>query len=117
MKNSTVNCKKPLTKEEIVARATTHHFVSIKDLLIGLENHQRLLCQLHILSWCQKKAVGPGPFGVTIVESYSAHKKCALFVGWVDKYFDTSLYKLLSDLQFLHPEREFNLVCEAVMTG
>ena len=36
-----------------MAEATTHNFVdSVKELLLSLK---RLLCQLHILSWCQKK--------------------------------------------------------------
>lgn len=55
MKNSTVNCKKPLTKEEIVARATTHHFVSIKDLLIGLKNLQRLYVSSTFCPGAKKK--------------------------------------------------------------
>lgn len=58
----------------------------------------------------KRKAVGPGPFGLVTVESYSANKKCLLFVGWVDKYIDSSLFELFSNLQFLHQECEFNLV-------
>lgn len=49
------NSKKQLTKEEIVARSTTHNFVSVKDLLLGLKSLQRLLCQLHKCPGAKKK--------------------------------------------------------------